>query len=358
MKSLHLRSSFMIAVASTLISSMLLGAALISNVYAKTGNAEQSKYNLDENCLDDHKGKQITLTGSRSLETIDTDLDQQSDQDIKTVTDSDAKVDKDAADDDGNITGNLGLITPQVEILGADPFNPDVIGIEQAPVGTQIDDDHFEIGNTFLTRDDNGTPDDPNDDTFKLTPLNDVDKTKINSDLDQDEDQRIKDTEKFKKSFPLKERREFNVCGLPMGNIVDGFDFNEIDGTKKSDILLGTSSADDMSGKGSGDVIQGRDDDDVMHGGAGDDSIQGGFGNDNIHGDDGDDAIFAGPNDDYLNGGNGNDELYAQDGDDTLEGGPGANFFDCGAGFDTVVDFDPSKGDVTNDNCEDVRTAL
>ncbi len=64
----------MIAVASTLIATMLLGSVLISNVYAKTGDAEQSKYNLDENCLDDHKGKLITLTGSRSVETIDTDL--------------------------------------------------------------------------------------------------------------------------------------------------------------------------------------------------------------------------------------------------------------------------------------------
>jgi Ca2+-binding RTX toxin-like protein len=285
-------------------------------------------------------------------------LDQQSDQDIKTVTDFDAKVDNDAADDDGNITGTIGLISPQV--ISSDPFDPTPGAGEGifGPIGTQIDDNHFEIGDTFVTRDDNGTPDDLTDDRLKVTPLKDSNKAKINSDLDQDEDQRIKDTEKFKKSFPLKERREFNVCGLPMGNIVDGFDFNEIDGTKKSDILLGTSSADDMSGKGSGDVIQGRDDDDIMHGGAGDDSIQGGFGNDNIHGDDGDDAIFAGPNDDYLNGGNGNDELYAQDGDDTLEGGPGANFFDCGSGFDTVVDFDPSKGDVTNDNCEDVRTAL
>ena len=90
----------------------------------------------------------------------------------------------------------------------------------------------------------------------------------------------------------------------------------------------------------------------------GDDSVQPCFGNDNIHADDGDDAVFAGPNDDYQNGGKGNDELYAQDGDDVLEGAEGADFFDCGMGFDTVVDFNPSEGDITNDNCEDVRTKL
>ena len=81
----------------------------------------------------------------------------------------------------------------------------------------------------------------------------------------------------------------------------------------------------------------------------GDDSVQAGFGNDNIHADDGVDAVFAGPNDDQENYGNGNDELYAQDGDDALEGGPG---------FDTVVDFSPNEGDITNDNYEDVRTNL
>jgi Ca2+-binding RTX toxin-like protein len=354
MKSLHLRSSFMIAVASTLIASMLLGSVLISNVYAKTGDAEQSKYNLDENCLDDHKGKLITLTGSRSVETIDTDLEQETDSKSTTVEDFDAEIDQDAFED-GNISGTLGILNPFVDLEfdpdGNDPLPGNLTDLRLGgTLASQQGDNHFEIGNNFVTRNEDGT--------VTITPLNDVTDVESESDLDQDQDQRIKDSEKFKKSFPLKERRDFNVCGLPIGNIVDGFQFNEIEGTKKSDILLGTSSADDMSGKGSSDVIQGRDDDDIMHGGAGPDSIQGGFGNDNIHGDDGDDAIFAGPNDDYLNGGDGNDELYSQDGDDTLEGGPGANFFDCGTGFDTVVDFDPSKGDVTNDNCEDVRTVL
>ena len=74
-----------------------------------------------------------------------------------------------------------------------------------------------------------------------------------------------KETEQFKKSLPLKERRVFNVCDLPVGNIVDGFQYNEIDGTKKSDILLGTAAADDISGKDGGDVIQARDSDDIVH---------------------------------------------------------------------------------------------
>jgi hypothetical protein len=59
-----------------------------------------------------------------------------------------------------------------------------------------------------------------------------------------------------------------------------------------------------------------------------------------------------------VNDGNWNDDLYAQDGDDALEGGPGADFFDCGPGFDTVVDFSPNEGDITNDNYEDIRTNL
>ncbi len=330
----------MIAVASTLIASMLLGSVLISNVYAKTGNAEQSKYNLDENCLDDHKGKQITLTGSRSLETEDTNTEQERVDEI----DRDATIDNDV-ELEGPGEG-LGIIDNTLN------------GLDNPNVAFKKNDNHFEVPDIFFPVESITIGPPPDNETIIETGDPEALNELIKTDTDIDSDDRIKDTLDYKKSLPLKERREFNVCGLPIGNIVDGFQFNEIDGTKKSDILLGTSSADDMSGKGAGDVIQGRDDDDIMHGGAGPDSIQGGFGNDNIHGDDGDDAVFAGPNDDYLNGGKGNDELYAQDGDDTLEGGPGANFFDCGSGFDTVVDFDPSKGDVTNDNCEDVRTVL
>jgi Ca2+-binding RTX toxin-like protein len=323
MKSLRLRSAIIASIASMLICTMLLGSVLITNVYAKGSGSEKSKYNLDENCKDDHKGKQITLTGSRSVENTET------------TTDNDAEVDKDAQRllDDSGIAGRVNT---DFDAFG----QPIDIDTPDGTLGIFDDNKHIEIPTSF-----DAVIDPITNETIllALNPHNEV---------------KQKDTNEFKKSLPLKERREFNVCGLPIGNIVDGFKFNEIDGTKKSDILLGTSAADDIKGKDGGDVIQARDDDDIVHAGKGDDSVQAGFGNDNIHADDGDDAVFAGPNDDYVNGGKGSDELYAQDGDDALEGGPGADFFDCGPGFDTVVDFSPNEGDITNDNCEDVRTNL
>lgn len=321
MKSLRLRSAIMASIASMLICTMLLGSVLISSVYAKGSGSEKSQYNLDENCKDSHKGKQITITGTRSVETEDT------------VSDSDAKIDKNALP---------GVVLPDPTV--ADPLN------EITDYNIFHSEKHIELPvvnrELPLVNKDGSINNDFDPAGHGAAPLN------LNN------EQKIKDTLDYKKTLPLKERRVFNVCNLPIGNAVDGWNYNEIEGTKKSDILLGTSSADDISGKDGGDVIQARDDDDIIHGGKGDDSLQAGFGNDNIHADDGDDAVFAGPNDDYLNGGKGNDELYAQDGDDVLEGGPGADFFDCGPGFDTVVDFSPNEGDITNDNCEDVRTNL
>lgn len=312
-----MRSAVFASIASILIASMLLGSVLISNVYAKGSGSEKSKYNLEESCNDTVKGKQITITGDRNVETTNTR------DDFNAKKDSDVNPEKNFVSDEN--AGPPGSSTPT--------DNLNVLSFNQ-----EKNKNHIELPPAPFVQLKNGT--------VKQVPVNPIN------------DQKIEDSIKYKKTFPLKERRVFNVCGLPIGNAVDGFQFNKIDGTKKSDILLGTGSADDISGKGGGDVIQARDDDDIVHGGSGDDSIQGGFGNDNIHADDGDDAVFAGPNDDYLNGGKGNDELYAQDGDDTLEGGPGADFFDCGPGFDVVVDFNPSEGDVTNDNCEDVRTVL
>ena len=332
MKSLRSRSAIIASITAMLIGTMLLGSVLISNVYAKGSGSEKSMYNLDEDCKDDHKGQLITLLGNRNLETIDTD----------TETETTNEIDNDKTADKDGLEGQPGLVLEN-GVTDDDTTFADLRN------GSKISDNHFEVPDIFFPLNTDGSI---NFDAPEA--VNDL----IKSNSDQDNDQRIKDTLEYKKSLPLKERREFNVCNLPIGNVVDGFKYNEIEGTKKSDILLGTSAADDISGKNGGDVIQARDDDDIVHGGKGDDSIQAGFGNDNIHADDGDDVVFAGANDDYVNGGKGNDELYGQEGDDVLEGGPGADFFDCGMGFDTVVDFNPNEGDITNDNCEDVRTTL
>ena len=137
------------SIASMLISTKLLGSVLISNVYAKGSASEKSIYNLDENCKDDHKGKQITITGTRNVETIDTNTDQESNSKAKTTTDQDGIVDEDATAG-GNITGTLGLLNPFVTL----DENGELIDIDLtlSQLGTKIDYNHFEIGDNFVTR--------------------------------------------------------------------------------------------------------------------------------------------------------------------------------------------------------------
>src|SRR4029078_6168362 len=106
MKSLRLRSAILASIVPMLICTMLLGSVLISNVYAKGSGSEKSKYNLDENCKDDHKGQQITLTGTRNVETIGTDTNQKTKQEI----DNDKTVDKDG------LEGQRGVIVNSPDI--------------------------------------------------------------------------------------------------------------------------------------------------------------------------------------------------------------------------------------------------
>ena len=130
------------------------------------------------------------------------------------------------------------------------------------------------------------------------------------------------------------------------------------DGTRKPDIMLGCDLDDIMYGKSASDVLQGRLGNDRLFGDSGEDNLQGGLGGDELYAGRGNDVIFAGFEDDFLVAGEGNDELYGEDGNDLLEGGDGADYFDCGDGLDVIVDYDPSKGDIHTNNCEDVREHL
>ena len=125
-------------------------------------------------------------------------------------------------------------------------------------------------------------------------------------------------------------------------------------GTNHEDFIQGSAENDQIFGKDVMDIILADLGIDRVYGGAGGDTVQGGPGNDQIFGEGGDDHLFGGFDDDLIVGGSGNNHLFGDIGNDVLKGGEnsGANYFDCGDGFDTIIDFNPAKGDVTAGNCE------
>jgi hypothetical protein len=52
----------------------------------------------------------------------------------------------------------------------------------------------------------------------------------------------------------------------------------------------------------------------------------------------------------------GNDVLYGVIGNDIMRGGLGANEFICGTDVDTVLGYNPAKGDIISNDCEIVNT--
>ena len=123
-------------------------------------------------------------------------------------------------------------------------------------------------------------------------------------------------------------------------------------GTDHSDYIIGSTVNDYIFSKNGQDVVFADLGADSIYGSNGDDTVQAGPGNDQLLGQDGNDNLFGGFDDDLIVGGPGNDHLFGDIGNDVLIGGPGANYFDCGDGIDTVLDFDPAKGDVMAGNCE------
>ena len=145
-------------------------------------------------------------------------------------------------------------------------------------------------------------------------------------------------------------------------NVIIGND-NVTVGTDETDLINGCSYQKPDCSQGSmidgledNDVLQGSSADDSLLGGEGDDQLTGSDGNDRLFGERGKDVLQAGFGADLLIAGSGNDELYAGPGDDVLVGGAGSDYYDCGDGYDVVVDFDPTKGDTTADNCEVILT--
>jgi hypothetical protein len=130
-------------------------------------------------------------------------------------------------------------------------------------------------------------------------------------------------------------------------------------GTEEDDVIIGCSHLDNDCSQGSflfglegDDSLQGSTADDWIFGDEGNDEFTGADGNDKLFGGDDKDVLQGGFGSDFLYGGPGNDELYSGPGDDILIGGKGADYFDCSDGYDTIIDFEPLKGDTKAENCE------
>ncbi len=148
-----------------------------------------------------------------------------------------------------------------------------------------------------------------------------------------------------------------NICGYKttkkIGYVITGS--GKISGTDKDNYLIGSETTDIICAKKGNDIVMALGGNDLVYSGGGDDTVYGGDGNNQLFGEDGKDNVIGGQFDDLLSGGNDNDHLAGVAGDDTMLGGAGANFFDCGDGMDTIIDYNPSKGDVISNNCEIVN---
>ena len=144
-----------------------------------------------------------------------------------------------------------------------------------------------------------------------------------------------------------------NICGymttVKIGYIITGT--GNISGNDKDNYIIGSEINDLICGKKGNDVIMGLGGNDIIYAGKGDDTLYGGDGNNQQFGEDGEDNIIGGPFNDLLVGGKGDDHIVSSTGDDIMIGGDGADYFECGDGLNTVVDFNPTQGDLISNGC-------
>jgi Ca2+-binding RTX toxin-like protein len=126
-------------------------------------------------------------------------------------------------------------------------------------------------------------------------------------------------------------------------------------GTDRADTILGTPQADLIRAEGGDDLVLANEGNDRVFGSSGDDLLQGNLGDDKIDGEGRNDVLIGGDFDDILSGGDGDDSLFGGPGNDVLKGGEGKNRFVCADGVDTVLDYEPSKGDTISGDCEIVH---
>jgi Ca2+-binding RTX toxin-like protein len=150
-------------------------------------------------------------------------------------------------------------------------------------------------------------------------------------------------------------REEENVQGRTIIGSTEGQISNAIEGTDEADTILGSPTDDVIEAEDGDDLVMGNEGNDRIFGSSGDDLLQGNLGNDKIDGEGRNDVLIGGDFDDILSGEDGDDTLFGGPGNDVLKGGEGANRFVCADGVDTVLDYEPSKGDTISGDCEVVH---
>ena len=149
--------------------------------------------------------------------------------------------------------------------------------------------------------------------------------------------------------------QEKNVQGRTITGPFEDQLTGTIEGTDNADTILGTPADDLIYAEGGDDLVMANEGNDRVFGSSGDDLLQGNLGNDKIDGEGRNDVIIGGDFDDILSGGDGDDSLFGGPGNDVLKGGEGKNRFICADGVDTVLDYNPSKGDTISGDCEVVH---
>lgn len=104
--------------------------------------------------------------------------------------------------------------------------------------------------------------------------------------------------------------------------------FEDVNGTRYDDTIIGNDGQNTLHGNGGSDELQGGGERDSLYGDGGKDRLFGGSGNDYLDG---------GSEDDYLDGGNDADHLNGGAGDDRLMGGDGDDYLSCDSGRDTAT---------------------
>jgi Ca2+-binding RTX toxin-like protein len=111
---------------------------------------------------------------------------------------------------------------------------------------------------------------------------------------------------------------------------------NLIEGTDRSEVLLGTAAPDDINAKDGDNVVFGQKGNDRIFAGVGRDYLRGGRGDDLINAGDGNNIVYGNRGDDLINTGNGDDLIFAGIGNDAVNAGIGSDVVFLGRGDDRI----------------------